>query len=116
MGVPGCVVPGVQRVFVEIEKPGARLQFGIVTARQPLMVPGTDLLADVAAGDPRAKGISDLSRELSFSIFNGVKSDASAGIDDERFGDGICRTGIHAGFAATAETSGRFIGFEIQGG
>ena len=92
------------------------MQFGIVTARQPLMVPGADLLADVAAGDPRAEGISDLIRKLSVSIFDGVKSDASAGIDDERFGDGICRTGIHAGFAATAETSGRFIGFEIQGG
>ena len=80
------------------------------------MVPGADLLADVAAGDPRAKGISDLTWKFSVSIFDGVKSDASAGIDDERFGDGVCRTGIHTSSAATAETSGRFIGFEIQGG
>ena len=80
------------------------------------MVPGADLLADVAAGDPRAKGISDLIWKFSVSIFDGVKSDASAGIDDERFGDGVCRTGIHASSAATAKTSGRFIGFEIQGG
>ena len=80
------------------------------------MVPGADLLADVAAGDPRAEGISDLIRKLSVSIFDGVKSDASAGIDDERFSDGVCRTGIHASFAATAKTSSRFIGFEIQGG
>jgi hypothetical protein len=80
------------------------------------MVPGADLLADVAAGDPRAKGISDLIWELRISIFDGVKRDASAGIDDERFGDGICRTGIHAGFAATAKASGWFIRFKIQGG
>ena len=92
------------------------MQFGIVTARQPLMVPGADLLADVAAGDPRAEGISDLIRKLNVSIFDGVKSDASAGIDDERFSDGVCRTGIHASFAATAKASSRFIGFEIQGG
>ena len=80
------------------------------------MVPGADLLADVAAGDPRAEGISDLIRKLSFSIFDGVKSDASTGIDDERFGDGVCRTGIDASSAATAETSSWFIGFEIQSG
>ena len=92
------------------------MQFGILTARQPLMVPGANLLADVAAGDPRAEGISDLIRKLSVSIFDGVKSDASAGIDDERFGDGICRTGIHAGFAATAKAAGRFIRLEIHGG
>ena len=79
---------------MEIEKPGAWLQLGVVTARQLLVVPRTDLLADVAAGDPGAEGISNPTWKLGFTIFDRVIRDASAGINDEWFCDGICRAGI----------------------
>ena len=101
---------------MEIEKPGAWLQLGVVTALQLLVVPGTDLLADVAAGDPGAEGISNPTWKLVFTIFDRVIRDASAGINDERFRDGVCRTGINTGPAATAETSGWLIRFKIQAG
>ena len=92
------------------------MQLGVVTARQPLVVPRADLLADVATGDPGAEGIGDLLRKLFIAIFDGVIRNTSTCIDDERFCDGVRWTGHHASPAATAKTSRRFIGFKIEGG
>ena len=44
----------------------------------PAHVPGADLLADVAAGNPGAEGIGDLLWKLFIAIFDGVVRDTSA--------------------------------------
>ena len=92
------------------------MQFRVSAARQLLVVPWADLLADIAAGDPGAEGTGDLIGKFGFSIFDRVIRDASAGINDEGFRDGLCRTGIQTGPAATAEAASWLIRFKIQVG
>jgi hypothetical protein len=68
------------------------------------MVPGTNVLADITTCDPWAQGRFDGIRKIGISVFDGVKRQASLGVHDERFADGICGAGFDASDTSTTKT------------
>ena len=93
----------------QIEHPGFGLQLRFFADGKIAMIPGTDVLADVTAGDPRSGCCSDRFRKLALPVFDGVISKASIRVDNKRFPDRSGGTGIDACAAASAETSCRSI-------
>ena len=68
------------------------------------MVPRTNVLANITTRDPRAQGRFDGIWKIGISVFDGVKRQASLGVYDERFADGVCGAGFDA--SDTASTKG----------
>jgi hypothetical protein len=68
------------------------------------MVPRTNVLANITTGDPRSKGRFDRIWKIGFSVFNGVKRQASLGVNNEWFADGIGGAGLDT--SDTASTKG----------
>jgi hypothetical protein len=112
--IPGGVVPTLKIFGIHIEEPWSGLHIWIITAGQLPVVPRTNVLANIATGDPWSKGRFDRFRKVWISVFDGVKCQASLGINDKWFADGIRGAGINASDTSATKTgcwSIRFEGF-----
>ncbi len=67
------------------------------------MVPGTNVLANITTRDPWAQGRFDCIWKVGISVFDGVKRQASLGVYDEWFADGICGAGLNASDASSTK-------------
>ena len=74
-------------------------------ADQCTVIPGADVLADVAACHPGTQGFGDPLWQLSVAVFDRVVRQAPPSIHHKRFSDGICRAGLDAGGAAAAKAA-----------
>jgi len=96
--------------------PRIRFEAGFVGGLGEALVPGADVLADVAACDPALEVLSDRVGDLLSLALDGVISDAAVGVDDEGLGDRVGRTGINTAATATAVVGMGLVGGEGQVG
>ena len=76
-------------------------------------VPWAHFLTDVASEYPVLKFTFYIGRDLIFQ-FDGKVADTSASIDDEWFGNGLCRARVHTGSASTAIILYRSIVLKVE--
>jgi hypothetical protein len=67
------------------------------------MVPGTNVLANITAGDPWSKGRFDGIWKIRISVFDGVKRQTSMGVNNEGFADRIGGAGLDASNASSTK-------------
>jgi hypothetical protein len=76
------------------------------------MVPGTNVLADITTGDPWSQGRFDRIWKLGISVFDGVKRQASLGVNNKWFADRIGGAGLDASDASSTKACGWSIGLK----
>src|SRR5437660_328509 len=80
-----------------------------------LVVPWTDVLADITAKDVMPDGFAEFFWNVA-ALLNSEISDAAAGVHLAGCEDGLCGTGIDTARATSATVSRRHIGLEFQRG
>src|SRR5437879_1141205 len=102
----GAAEPRAERLVVEVEQRleraerGRRFERGVVPGRR-LAVPGTHVLAHVAAEQPLADSSAKLTGQVA-AVLDGQVRDASPGVEDVRLYERAGRAGVEARGAGAA--------------
>ena len=99
MITPGGIAPVSHLVGCAAQDPLPGLHGWISTALSVMLIPGTDLLAEITTSNPAVQR----QWQLVIAVFNGVKSDAAAAVDHKRLRNGRRRAGRQAALAMAAE-------------
>ena len=99
MITPGGIAPVSHLVGCAAQDPLPGLHGWISTALSVMLIPGTDLLAEITTCNPAVQR----QWQLVIAVFNGVKSDAAAAVDHKRFCNGCRWAGWEAALAMAAE-------------
>ena len=108
MITPGGIAPVRHLVGCAAQDPLPGLHGWIGTALSVMLIPGTDLLAEITTSNPAVQR----QWQLVIAVFNGVKSDAAAAVDHKRLRNGRRRAGRQAALAMAAEGRCWLIGLE----
>jgi hypothetical protein len=108
MITPGGIAPVRHLVGCAAQDPLPGLHGWISTALSVMLIPGTDLLAEITTSNPAVQR----QWQLVIAVFNGVKSDAAAAVDHKRLRNGRRRAGRQAALAMAAEGRCWLIGLE----
>ena len=108
MITPGGIAPVRHLVGCAAQDPLPGLHGWISTALSVMLIPGTDLLAQITTSNPAVQR----QWQLVIAVFNGVKSDAAAAVDHKRLRNGRRRAGRQAALAMAAEGRCWLIGLE----